>query len=165
MACTRRRPPVLRAMACSALTSRCAVLAASPIWRVNTSSTQARQIHFSVRPTASCENADRSSGSVPLGDCLLATAVFFGAAAFSGTAVLGAAFLGAAFLGAAFLSAAFLGAAFLGAAFLGVALLGTALLGPAFPSAWLRRFYTFRRHVRPFTVCQCIRNSTARRMK
>src|SRR5580700_8568349 len=55
------------------LISRCAVLGASPIWRVNTSKTQARQIHFSSCVTDSGESADKSSGSEPM----LARAGFF----------------------------------------------------------------------------------------
>src|SRR6266851_3185306 len=35
------------------------------MWRVNTSSTQARQIHFSSSVTDSTGSADRSSGSIP----------------------------------------------------------------------------------------------------
>src|SRR5260370_18421464 len=35
------------------------------MWRVNTSSTQARQIHFSSCVTDSTGSADRSSGSIP----------------------------------------------------------------------------------------------------
>src|SRR6266550_50067 len=60
------------------LISRCAVLGASPIWRVNTSSTHARQIHFSSCVTDSAGSADTSSGVEPI----LARAGFFLAATF-----------------------------------------------------------------------------------
>src|SRR5260370_12768823 len=45
------------------LISRCAILGANPIWRVNRSSTQARQIHSSLWVTDSGGSADTSSAS------------------------------------------------------------------------------------------------------
>src|SRR5258708_32045913 len=48
------------------LISRCAALGVSPIWRVNTSNTQARQIHFSSCLTDSGGSADTSSGPEPI---------------------------------------------------------------------------------------------------